>query len=239
MSATFAEAWTMASTVDGWLTEAQGRALFEAGRRLLPGTTAVEIGSHRGKSAVLIASGLPAGGRLVAVDPFDNPRWGGGPESLAAFEANIARAGLTDRIDLFRGISIEASSTWSGGPVGFCWVDGAHDFESTLADFDGWLPHIAEGGELCVHDAFSAIGTTKAVLRRFLWSSTVRYTGCERTLVKFTVGRTTFSQRVVSAAGLLRRLPFFTRMLAIKLARRRGHKRLEGWLMTRPNEPLI
>ena len=224
MSATFAEAWTMASTVDGWLTEAQGRALFEAGRRLLPGTTAVEIGSHRGKSAVLIASGLPAGGRLVAVDPFDT---------------NIARAGLTDRIDLFRGISIEASSTWSGGPVGFCWVDGAHDFESTLADFDGWLPHIAEGGEFYVHDAFSAIGTTKAVLRRFLWSSTVRYTGCERTLVKFTVGRTTFSQRVVSAAGLLRRLPFFTRMLAIKLARRRGHKRLEGWLMTRPNEPLI
>ena len=66
----------------------------------------MEIGSHRGKSAILIASGLPEGGRLVAVDPFDNPRWGGGPESLAAFEANIARAGLTDRIDLFRGISV-------------------------------------------------------------------------------------------------------------------------------------
>ena len=80
MSGTFAEAWTMASTVDGWLTEGQGRALFEAGRRLLGGTTAVEIGSHRGKSAILIASGLPEGGRLVAVDPFDNPRWGGGPE---------------------------------------------------------------------------------------------------------------------------------------------------------------
>jgi Methyltransferase domain len=239
MSATFAEAWTMASTVDGWLTEAQGRALFEAGRRLLPGTTAVEIGSHRGKSAVLIASGLPEGSRLVAVDPFDNPRWGGGPESLAAFEANIARAGLTDRIDLFRGISIEASSTWTSGPVGFCWVDGAHDEASTLADFDGWLPHMAPGGELYVHDAFSAIGTTKAVLRRFFWSTQVRYTGCERTLVKFTVGPTTFTERVVSAAGLLRRLPFFARMLAIKLARRRGKKRLEGWLMTRPNEPLI
>jgi hypothetical protein len=173
------------------------------------------------------------------VDPFDNPRWGGGPESLAAFEANIARAGLTDRIDLFRGISIEASSTWSGGPVGFCWVDGAHDLESTLADFDGWLPHIAEGGELYVHDAFSAIGTTKAVLRRFLWSSTVRYTGCERTLVKFQVRPTTLSERIVSALGICSRLPFFARMLAIKLARRKGLKGLERKLMREDNEPLI
>ena len=81
MSTTFAEVWRIAETVDGWLLPEQGLALFEAAQRVTPGTAAVEIGSHRGKSAVIIAMGLPDGVSLTAVDPFDDPRWGGGPES--------------------------------------------------------------------------------------------------------------------------------------------------------------
>jgi predicted O-methyltransferase YrrM len=239
MATTFEDAWQAASGVEGWLLPAQGKALFEAGRRLLPGTVAVEIGSHRGKSAILIASGLQGASRLTAVDPFDDPRWGGGPESLEKFTANIEAAGVASRIDLFRGISSEASAQWDGTPVGLLWVDGAHDLESTLADFDGWLPYMAPGSEIYVHDAFSAIGTTKAIMKRFFWSSQVHYTGCERTLVKFQVLPTTFSERVVSALGICSRLPFFARMLAIKLARRKGMKSLERKLMREDNEPLI
>jgi predicted O-methyltransferase YrrM len=239
MATTFEHAWRAAEQVEGWLLPEQGRALFEAGRRLLPGTVAVEIGSHRGKSAILIASGLTGDARLTAVDPFDDPRWGGGPESLAKFTANVEAAGVADRIDLFRGISIEASSQWDGTPVGLLWVDGAHDLESTLADFDGWMPYLAPGAELYVHDAFSAIGTTQAILKRFLWSKNVRYTGCERTLVKFQIRPTTAGERVISALGICSRLPFFARMLAIKLSRRRGLKSLERALMKRENEPLI
>ena len=108
-----------------------------------------------------------------------------------------------------------------------------------MADFDGWMPYMAPGSELYVHDAFSAIGTTKAIMKRFFWSSHVRYTGCERTLVKFQVRPTTMSERVVSAIGIASRLPFFARMLAIKLARRKGLKSLERKLMREDNEPLI
>jgi hypothetical protein len=239
MSPTFEDAWTIANEVDGWLLERQGRALFEAAGRVGPGTVAVEIGSHRGKSAVLIAMGLPEGSRLTAVDPFDDPRWGGGPESLQLFEANLATAGVSDRVDLFKGLSEEASAKWDGPPVGFLWVDGAHDIESTLKDFDGWMPHLLNGAELYVHDAFSAVGTTRAILRRFLFSSSVRYIGSERTLAKFQVGPLTALQRVASAAGIASRLPFFARMVAIKLARRRGLRGLERRFMREDNEPLI
>jgi hypothetical protein len=235
----FDDAWTKASSVEGWLLESQGRALFEAAQRLKPGTIAVEIGSHRGKSATLIALGLPEGSRLVAVDPFDDPRWGGGPESLATFNANMAAAGVLDRVDLFRGLSEEASAQWDGPPVGFLWVDGAHDLASALKDFDGWIPHMADGSELYVHDAFSAIGTTQAILRRFWFSGRVQYTGCERTLVKFTVKQLSLSERIRSGLRLAGRLPFFARMVAIKISRRRGWKRLERFFMTRDNEPLI
>ena len=217
----------------------QGLALFGAAQQLAPGTAAVEIGSHRGKSATLIALGLPEGARLTAVDPFDDPRWGGGPESLAIFEANMEKVGVRDRVDLFRGLSKDASSSWNGLPVGLLWVDGAHDLESTLADFDGWLPHMARGGRLYVHDAFSAVGTTRAILRRFWFSARVEFVGCERTLAKFVVRPLGTSERLRSGLRLAGRLPFFLRIVAIKISRRRGWHKLERRFMTMDNEPLI
>jgi predicted O-methyltransferase YrrM len=235
----FQEAWAASTLVEGWLLESQGRALFEAAQSLAPGTVAVEIGSHRGKSATLIALGLPDGARLTAVDPFDDPRWGGGPESLAIFEENMSKVGVRERVDLFRGLSEEASTSWNGAPVGLLWVDGAHDLTSTLKDFDGWLPHMALGGRLYVHDAFSAVGTTRAVLRRFWFSSRIEYVGCERTLAKFVVRPLSLRERLVSGVRLTSRLPFFLRIVAIKISRRRGWHALERRFMTMDNEPLI
>jgi hypothetical protein len=158
---------------------------------------------------------------------------------LAAFERNLAAAGVADRVDLFKGLSEEASSAWSSEPVGFLWVDGAHDVVSTLKDFDGWMPHLARGARLYVHDAFSAVGTTQAIFRRFLFSRNVRYVGCVRTLAMFEVGPVTWWNRARSALGIIGRLGFFTRMVAIKLARRSGRHGLERRLMITDNEPLI
>mgnify|MGYP006275126397 CR=1 FL=1 len=239
MATTFADAWSVATAVDGWLLEAQGRELFEAANSVPSGCVAVEIGSHRGKSAVIIAMGLAEGISLTCVDPFDDPRWGGGPESLALFQSNIERAGVASRIELFKGLSGEASAQWQGEPVGFLWVDGAHDLKSTLTDFDGWMPHMAKGGLLYVHDAFSAVGTTQAIFTRFFFNSQVVFLGAERTLAKFRVGPATPLERVASKLRLLGRVPFFARMIAIKLARRRGLKTLERRFMRVPDEPLI
>ncbi len=96
-----------------------------------------------------------------------------------------------------------------------------------LTDLDGWDARLADGGAMLLHDAFSAVGTTEAVLRRLWWSRRYRYVGSVRTLVEFRKEPKTWWQATGDAARLGSRLPFFVRMVAIKLARRRGHHRLE------------
>jgi predicted O-methyltransferase YrrM len=235
----FIEAWQLAAGVDGWLTEAQGRSLYLDAGTVPEGRAIVEIGSHRGKSTILLASGMRSGVRLTAVDPFDDPRWGGGPESLSIFEANLVAAGVRDRVELFRGLSKEAAASWSGEPVGLAWIDGAHDRGSVLEDIEGWDQHLVDGGLMVLHDAFSAIVTTEAVLQRLWWSRDYRYLGCERTLVRFRKERRDALGVVVDAIRLAPRLVFFARMVAIKLARRRRLGWLERALMRGDNEPLI
>jgi predicted O-methyltransferase YrrM len=235
----FDEAWTIASQVEGWLTEAQGRLLFDEAGRVSDGEAVVEVGSHHGKSTILLALGLRPGATMTAVDPFDDPRWGGGPEALEAFQKNLERAGVSDRVTLYRGLSADAARTWTGSDVGLAWLDGAHDLRSVLDDLDGWCPRVAPGGRLLVHDAFSAIGTTQAVLRRLLWNRSFRYVGCERTLVVFTKEDRTVLEAIADAMRMSRRLVFFARVVGIKLARRRNLPRVESFLMRVPNEPLI
>ena len=225
--------------MEGWLTEQQGRALYNAAAEVSPGRAAIEVGSHRGKSTILLASGLSDGVTLTAIDPFDDPRWGGGPESLTVFQSNLERAGVADRVSLHRGLSGEAASSWPGPPVALAWIDGAHDRASVLVDIDGWDRHLVDGGTMLLHDAFSAIGTTQAVLRRLWWTRDYRYVGCERTLVAFRKEHRGVLGAFVDAARLSPRLVFFARMIAIKLARRRGLTGLERLFMRGENEPLI
>jgi len=71
---TFDDAWAHARDVEGWLTEAQARRLFAAATRPGAGGDAVrvvEIGSFRGRSAIVLAAGalifLGAAMTLLAV----------------------------------------------------------------------------------------------------------------------------------------------------------------------------
>jgi hypothetical protein len=142
-------------------------------------------------------------------------------------------------VSLFRGLSEEAAAAWAGPPVDLAWIDGAHDEASVLKDIDGWGEHLRQGGVMMLHDAFSAIGTTQAVLRRLWLTREFRYVRSVRTLVEFRKEGRTHLEALSDAARLTPRLGFFTRMVAIKLARRRGLDGLERALMREPNEPLI
>ena len=93
---------------------------------------------------------------------------------------------------------------------------------------------------MLLHDAFSAIGTTEAVLLRLWWSRRYRYVGCVRTLVEFRKEPRTSREAAGDAVRLGRRLGFFARMVAIKLARRRGCDGARARCScASPNEPLI
>ena len=221
--AQFRSLWQTAAQVDGWLSEGQARALYRAASLVPDGRWVVEIGSHHGRSTVLLANAKAPGVKMLAVDPFDDPRWGGGPEALAAFQHTLETFGLRGAVEAHRGLSSEAAATWSGDPVGLLFVDGAHDRPSVLTDIDGWEDKIAPGGLVLFHDAFSAVGTTEALTLRHLLSRRFRFLGRERTLVAFVRRELGFLDAVASGTALASGYPYFARNLAIKALLRRGH----------------
>jgi predicted O-methyltransferase YrrM len=222
MSAEFEAVWAVADGIGGWLTKEQAHALASAAERLPASSSIVEIGSHHGRSTVVLGRSKPEGARLVAVDPFGDPRWGGGEDSYDVFRDNLARAGSGAGVEPFRGTSEEAAAVWDGGPIGLLYIDGAHDRSSVLTDIDAWEPFVADGGFVYVHDAFSSPGVTAALLERHLFERSFRYLGSVRSLAMFRREPLSLPETVWSGLRMLARLPYFARNLIVKVAMRRG-----------------
>jgi predicted O-methyltransferase YrrM len=223
MSHGFEAAWAAASDVEGWLTEDQARALWIAAAAVELGRSIVEVGSHRGRSTIVLAHAAQAGVEIVAVDPFDDVRWGGGAETYELFLKSLRAAGVEERVRVVRATSEAAVRDWDGRPLGFVYVDGAHDRPSVLLDIDGWLPRLDDGGQIAVHDAFSSVGVTLALLQRFLGRRDFTYVRAVGSLLVLRKSRTS---SVVASLRLIARLPYFARNLLVKIALRRGWRGL-------------
>jgi len=104
----FETALAAAEGVEGWLSDGQARRLFERAAAVPPAGRIVEIGSYRGRSAIVLARALGgAGVELVAIDPHaGNDR---GPQEIhgsmaegeadnCAFRENLERAGVVDAV---------------------------------------------------------------------------------------------------------------------------------------------
>lgn len=170
----FEEIWPRASEVPGWLKEGQARLLWEEASRLAPGATAVEIGSHQGRSTLVLGGALRSGGgRLVSIDPFVEGRLFGGTPTRAKFERNVAEAGLTDVVDLVPDYSTAQRPGWTE-PFDLLYIDGKHDYW-TVRDDLRWREHLAPGGAVVIHDCFSSIGVTLAILRHVLFADDLAY----------------------------------------------------------------
>lgn len=214
--------WQRAQTVEGWLTPEQGRALYEAAQNVRSGLSIVEIGSHCGRSTLILAAAKAPEVALLAVDPFDDPRWGGGSDTFARFQRTLSAAGVIDEVSMFRGTSYDASRSWRTGSVGMLYIDGAHDRSSVMTDIDGWAGHLSADAFIFLHDAFSSPGVTAALLQRYLGRSGVEYVGCWGSLIYLRRDASvTIKRRLVSSVRLLWRLLWFTRNLLVKVAMRR------------------
>lgn len=219
---TFEHAWLHAEGANGWLTRAQGSALFDAARAVPANHWIVEIGSHCGRSTVVLAAAKLPQVPLLAVDPFDDPRWGGGAEALDEFERTLQSANLLEEVRTFRGLSREAADAGIARPVALLFVDGAHDRASVLTDIDGWTPHLVDHATLLFHDAYSAPGVTIALFERYFGVARAQYLGSIGSLARIDLGDLTFRERFASAARMLGRLSWFARNLAVKISLRRG-----------------
>ncbi len=208
----FAEAWQHASDVPGWLTLGQAEQLFEDALQVPTGGCILEIGSHQGRSTVVLASAARfAGAHVVAVDPFVEGRMFGGRATRDQFEANLASAGLRDLVRLVPEYSTRVRPRWNG-QVSFLYIDGKHDLW-TVSDDLRWMDFLERGSPLELHDCFSSIGVTLAVLLRVVPSRRLTYTGRVGSLARFVADPPTLRDRV----RILGELPWWVRNVVVKI----------------------
>jgi predicted O-methyltransferase YrrM len=208
-------------TVEGWLTDAQADRLAAAATRAADGTV-VEIGSFRGKSTIVLAR---AAGSVVAIDPHlgsdrgpqeiaaDHAR---GEDDHAAFLANLAAAGVGDRVRHVRLRSADALGSVSES-LALLYVDGAHRFGPARDDVRRWGARVQPGGTMLVHDAFSSIGVTAAVLLECAARGGWRYAGRTGSLAEYERVELHGPARVRNAARQLAELPWFFRNVLFKV----------------------
>jgi predicted O-methyltransferase YrrM len=216
---TFDDAWARARDVEGWLTEAQARRLFAAAAAVAPAGHVVEIGSFRGRSAIVLAG---AGVDVVGIDPHAGSDRGPpeiaadadrGAADAAAFAENLARAGVADRVRHVRAFSSDALGLVPGA-VDVLFVDGAHRFGPARADVVRWGARVPPGGRMLVHDAWSSIGVTLALLTTTVSSRRWRYAGRVGSLAEFE--RVSDVAVPGNALRQLRELGWFARNLVLK-----------------------
>jgi hypothetical protein len=210
---------TAPTDIQGWLTDAQAERLRAAASRQSPSAQVVEIGSFHGKSAVVLASAVPSGARVVCIDPhLGSDR---GPQEIAAdhergqgdyetFHANLARHGVTDAVEHVRELSSDALGAVTG-PIDVLYVDGAHRYGPASDDLVRWGDRVPEGGTMLVHDSFSSIGVTLALLRHVTFGPWT-YVGRSGSLAEYRRG----AGGVASALRQLAQLPWFARNIIIK-----------------------
>lgn len=225
----FGSALELIEGVEGWLTEAQARRLWDAARRMRPPATIAEIGSFRGRSTIVLAQAAADGVEVVAIDPHGGgdrgpqqitPDAALGEQDFQAFKANLERAGVTARVRHVRLPSQDA--LYAAGAddlraLDMLYVDGAHRYGPARADLERWGERVAPDGTLLVHDAYNAIGVMLAQVRLMFASRCWRYEGRTGSLAEY---RRSDLGRWGRLANLLRQtadLPYFVRNLAIKV----------------------
>ncbi|MFE2495543.1 class I SAM-dependent methyltransferase [Streptomyces scopuliridis] len=155
----------------GFMPVHEGLALYAAatGAGAL-GLPLLEIGTYCGRSTLLLAAAAREAGTVaVTVDHHrgseeQQPGWEyhdpsvvdpdtGLMDTLPTFRRTLRAADLEDSVIAVVGRSPQVAKVW-GGALGLVFIDGGHTDEHAGADYEGWAPHLAEGGLLVIHDVF-------------------------------------------------------------------------------------
>lgn len=220
--ASFDTALRAVASVEGWMTDAQARRLWDAASALAAPARIVEIGSFQGRSTIVLASAAVDGVEVVAIDPHaGNDR---GPQEFEGFEeaaqgdheafvANLDAAGVRDRVRHVREFSSAALEAVAG-EIDLLYIDGAHRYRPALDDIRSWGARVRDGGTLLVHDSFSSVGVTLAIVSSLLLDRRFTYVGRSGSLAEYR--RAAAPSRVANAARQLAQLPWFARNVVLK-----------------------
>jgi hypothetical protein len=151
----------------------EGDALYAAAlsaAEACPGLPFVEVGSYCGRSTIWLGDAArQSATTLFAVDHHrgseeNQAGWEhhdrelvddrtGLMDTLPFFRAAIHAAGLESVVVAMVGSSPVIAGHWSTA-LALLFVDGGHGVQPARDDFAGWVPHVAVGGTLAIHDVF-------------------------------------------------------------------------------------
>jgi predicted O-methyltransferase YrrM len=222
----FTDALHSVAAVQGWMTDAQARRLWDAAQRVDPAGRIVEIGSFRGRSTIILAKAAPATAEVVAIDPHGGgdrgpheytPDAQRGDADHATFHANLAAAGVDDRVRHVRRASGDALGEVAG-EIDLLYIDGAHRYRFAKPDIAQWGARVRPGGTVLIHDAFNAVGVTLAQLRLLVIGPGFRYVGRSGSLAEYRREALSPAARARNAAAQLTELAYFVRNCLVKAA---------------------
>jgi predicted O-methyltransferase YrrM len=197
----------------GWLSYEEGETLYRLAKACTGRGVIVEIGSWRGKSTTCLGLGSKAGSLvpIFAIDPHSEHTFGD-------FKRNIDAAGISDLVTPMPGRSQDLAEGFDQ-PIELLFIDGAHQYDLVLEDFERWVPKVVDGGVVAMHDTTWYEGP-KRVAEELIFKST-QFKDARFVFSSTTVGRkvrqNTALDRARNRFGLLIKLSVeLTRRVADK-----------------------
>lgn len=156
--------------VKGFMDPDEGEALHDAASSVGRMAPCLEVGSYCGKSTVYLGTACRAQGSvLYAVDhhrgseehqpgeEYHDPELydeaEGLVDSFREFRRTLRAAALENHVIPIVAPSAVAAKGWET-KLGLIFIDGGHSLEAALTDYRCWVPHLAPGGILAIHDIF-------------------------------------------------------------------------------------
>jgi len=159
-----------AEAARGFMPQDEGLALNAAASEVEIDGPFLEVGSYCGKSAIYLGAAAKAAGCLLfaldhhrgseenqagwehhepdLIDPATARM-----DTLPVFRRTIHDAGLEGTVVAVVGDSLAVGAVWAN-PLALLFIDGGHGSEPAHRDYETWVPHVAVGGTLLIHDVF-------------------------------------------------------------------------------------
>lgn len=159
-----------AEAARGFMPQDEGLALNAAASAVEIDGPFLEVGSYCGKSAIYLGAAAKAAGRVLfaldhhrgseenqvgwehhesdLVDPVIARM-----DTLPTFRRTIHDAGLEATVVALVGDSPTVGAVWAT-PLALLFIDGGHGSEPAHRDYETWVPQVAVGGTLLIHDVF-------------------------------------------------------------------------------------